>query len=243
MKRYYANLELPMVTLQLEGPCNYLCWYCVGERTSMAHPVPVMHDLPKLAKIYASLKRRIPVRTTMAAGGTEPALHPQIRQIVEMCTRFGSMEILTNLSRPVSEWLPGPTNCILRATIHPEAEKDVDGFLDRVREAQALGYELWILFDSTRIDTTDYQERLSALDIKLYPLKLRIAGSEFPQPETGILRAAGALCTAGYKTVFIRAATTLHRCSRNGLDLRYEPLSESTACVYSAECPVWRSPE
>ena len=242
MKRYYANLELPTVILQLEGPCNYLCWYCVGERKAMAHPVPVMHDFPRLEKIYASLKRQIPVRTTIAAGGTEPSLHPQIRQIVEMCTRFGSMEILTNLSRSVLEWLPGPANCILRATIHPEAEKDIDGFFDRVCEAQSLGYELWVLFDSTRFDTTDYQERLSALGIELYPLKLRVAGSEFPQPETSILRTAGALCTAGYSTVFIRAATTLHRCSRNGLVL-YEPLLEPTSCVYSAECPVWRSPE
>jgi len=238
---YFTENDPQTATLQIKGPCNYLCWYCVGEKKTMAHPVPVMHDLQKLMQIYVSLQRRGAVGTTMYANGTEPALHPQIQQIVELCTAFGSIEILTNLSIPVSEWLPGPANCFLQATIHPEAEQDIDGFLDRVQEAQDLGYTLRIQFDSTRIEATDYRERLAILGIKLKPLKLRMPGSEFQRPDS-IPCPAEALCMSGYDTVFITSTTVLCRCNRNIVPL-HKPLSAPTSCTHSATCPVRRAPK
>lgn len=234
----------PTVELELLGPCNYKCWYCFGERTTMAFPEPVLHDLSKLKDLYTSIRVRGPIRTKTWARGTEPGLHPQIKDIATLCTGFGPLIILTNLSVSVTEWLPSPTNCSLWVTIHPQAEEDIEGFFARVAQAQSLGYKLVIGFDITRQAETDYKQRLAAMGLRLNPHNLRqnAPKKSGEQKEAAALRDAGLLCSAGHDRFFIRAETILWRCTKARGPLA-EVLPAPAPCKYSANCTLWRVPE
>jgi hypothetical protein len=228
------------VALELLGLCNYLCWYCVGDRTGPRWPKPILHDLAELRSIYMLLADRGPVYTSLYARGTEPALHPQIQEILLLCTSVGTMRVLTNLSIPITEWVPEPArqNCTFSVTLHPEAEEDIDGFLERVQEAQVLGCTLQVAFDASRIEETDYKERLASIGVSLVPRKLRLGVSS----KTPIQREPGLLCAAGYDRFFIRADTALWRCNRYTEAPIPAPLLGPAPCYRSDICAAWKDP-
>jgi len=213
-------------TLELLGPCNYRCWYCVGDTPGPRFEQPVLHDLDRL-RGYLSAIKDDEVYTTVYARGTEPCLHPQMIEIAQICSPLGTVQIATNLSQPVEEWLSGPKNIFLLVTLHPEAEKDVSGFMERVRSAIEQGYrvKVQVLGRETEKDRPwlEWQDMVHAVGVteifKVHWIRdsstVRAESARLPIPEVG------ALCSGGYSSFRvayndpshpISGSTTLYRC-------------------------------
>lgn len=203
------------VALSLFGPCNYRCYYCQGDRPGNKGRTPKLHDIVELEHIYELLGPD--VYTSLYARGTEPALHPQMARIAEIVARKGSFRILTNLSRSVRDWLPGPRNLILLVTIHPEAEEDSAGFFGRVREANEDGYDVRVQGLGDR-DWAKWQVKLERIGLSLQVRPIRPPTKE--KMRTAPLPPAappGSLCRAGYDACMIAygsefGTTRLLRC-------------------------------
>lgn len=201
------------VALELLGPCNYSCKYCIGDGPANRYPTPTLHNLEWLREIYSKLGSRGEVSTMLSARGTEPALHPQMREIAAIVTQVGVLHCSTNLSRPVCEWLPGPHNMWLLVTIHPEAEADLPGFMERVRDAVEHGYDVQVQALGDR-DRPEWRAMLVEAGITrpFKVLKIRIAESIRAKDKEIAASPPGSLCRAGYDSFYITAQTNLQRC-------------------------------
>jgi len=153
------------IMVEHQGPCNYRCWYCVGPGTGSPYPLK-LHDLAIVQTFYDKLEE---AKTTYYCRGTEPAIHPQTCELVSIAAPVGPVVIRTNFSMPVEQWLPGPHNVQLLVTIHPEAEQDMDGFLERLLSAQEQGYVIRLSVLVIEGDRPDLRERLGLAGVR-YPL-------------------------------------------------------------------------
>ena len=199
--------------LDLLGPCNYSCHYCIGDGKPNPYPVPVLHDLRKLTKIYQALGRRGSVATTLNARGTEPAIHPQTASLARICAPPGTFLCSTNLSKPVGEWLGDLPNIQLLVTIHPEAEADLPGFMDRIRDAVEQGYDVRVQALGPE-DRPDWRAMIEEAGVT-QPFYVRVirVDSRWKAQNTEIVQAApGSLCRAGYDSCFITPQTKFLRC-------------------------------
>ena len=204
------------VSLDLLGPCNYSCPYCIGDGPANPYPKPILHDLGKLAGLYRTFVQRGEVMTTMLARGSEPALHPQMAEIARICTTAGVLHCSTNMSRPVSEWLSGPHNLWLLVTIHPEAEADLPGFMARIRNAVDQGYDVQVQALGPE-DRPDWRTMLVEAGVTrpFYVRKIRV-DARWRAQNTEITPApAGTLCRGGYNEFYITPETSLRRCQVN----------------------------
>src|SRR5262245_9735184 len=154
-----------LVTVGVRGGCNYTCSYCVArnqiEKTSV-------HSVDRLTALLERLPQ--PLVIELECGGAEPTLHPQIRELLEACVQHGIASIPTNNSLPPSQWMPRtrPRRIHLRASLHPESEADLDGFLRRLLQARRLGAEVEVGFVAhpTRASkSSDYATYFAAHEI------------------------------------------------------------------------------
>ena len=240
------------IMLELQGPCNYRCWYCVGPGTGSPYPLK-LHELEVIQAFYGRLGDR-PVRTTTYCRGTEPAIHPQTRELVSIIAPHGEVVIRTNFSKSVREWLPGPNNVRLAVTIHPEAEQDMDNFIQRLLEAQDEGYTVTLAALVLEGDRQDLRDRLEAGGVR-YPLtvgKIQTVRLPDTQPElVGKKRApkevapppapypAAVSCMAGVDSCAIlyrnkygdgQEGTRICRCGNAAAEIE-EPLAGPTPCT------------
>lgn len=208
-----VTIKLQDVALELVGPCNYSCCYCIGDGEPNPYPIPTLHDLNKLTKLYRILGRRGLIATTLNARGTEPALHPQIAEVARICTSYGTFFCSTNLSRPVREWLDKPRNIQLLVTIHPEAEEDLPGFMGRVRDAVERGYDVRVQALGPA-DRPNWRVMLVEAGVTqpFYVRRIRVASRWVAQNTEIVPALPGTLCRAGYNSFFINSQTELRRC-------------------------------
>lgn len=236
------------VELDILGPCNYSCKYCIGDGPANRYPEPYLHDLDRLTTLYKNMAQP---STVLRARGTEPALHPQMKDITRIVARAGPFLISTNLSLPVGSWLPGPENLTLLVTIHPEAEADAKRFLVRVRETVKLGYKVRVqmLGDG---DRPEWREKLEKAGVT-EPFKvLKIRSNARWRAQSAELQAAppGSLCRAGYSLCLISykspgypvsGTTQLYRCTVR-LDPMAALLDKPEPCLgpkADTRCAAW----
>jgi organic radical activating enzyme len=124
------------VVLCMRCQCNYSCDYCIGNRNK---DTVELHDLDKLSKIYQATEPYIVTLFECKSG--EPTLHPQIKEILSLCTSYGTVSMPTNNSLKPSKWLSKDyaKSILLNVTLHPQAETNLDAFLDHLIEIRELG--------------------------------------------------------------------------------------------------------
>lgn len=230
------------------GPCNYNCYYCSPK--GMRFPKPYLHDVPELRKIYATLRQHAEtVITYMHAKGTEPTIHPQISEILEIAISAGYVKLLTNMSIPVRKWaLSDPSRVYLIATLHPPAECDLDGFLWRLIEAREAGFYTVVQTIALParlpiVEKLREQFREHGFQLRFNRLQGQHNGKVYPDAyskrEVGIFwpvelglqpllkvkpsMSPDGLCAAGWGSVYIWPRTRLARCRR---DYKHEFLTE-----------------
>lgn len=230
------------------GPCNYNCHYCSPE--GVRFPEPYLHDVLELRKIYVTLQQHAEIVITyMHAKGSEPTIHPQISEVLEIAISAGYVKLLTNMSIPVRKWaLSDPSKVYLIATLHPPAERDLDGFLRRLIEAREAGFYIVAQTVASpakfsvveelrkRFCEHGFQLRFSKFEGqhsgKVYPgaYSKREADAFWPveqglQPLLKVKpgMSPDGLCAAGWDSVYIWPQTLLARCRR---DYKHEFLTE-----------------
>lgn len=124
------------ITFCLRNPCNYSCNYCIGKGF---HNPLIFHDMNKLSEIYQSIKPFI--STVFECGTGEPTIHPQIKEILSLCGLYGAVSMPTNNSQDPEKWLSKEYARVLylNITVHPQAEKKLENFLDRLIRIKEMG--------------------------------------------------------------------------------------------------------
>jgi len=225
------------VTIALRCPCNYTCYYCVA--ANKKDPL-VLHSLDRIKEIYEKIGSF--TLTTLECGAGEPIIHPQIKDILEICTESGPVTIPTNNSLSPKRWLPGnhPERLLVRTALHPQAEKRLDRFLERLLYLKDIVADLTVIYvvHPGRFDKIEeYKELFSkhkiTLDLTAYngkyqdkrypesytPEERKILGlSESSYwyhrlvPEMTCRNFSGIPCLAGYRTMYIAPGTDFQRC-------------------------------
>jgi organic radical activating enzyme len=161
------NIE---INVGIRGPCNYSCYYCIGNNEKQSI---ILLPLEKIKKIYDSTSAFIV--TSLECGSGEPALHPQITDLLRIFITKGMVSIPTNNSIKPNKWLPQDSKKIfLRAALHPQNEKNLDDFIERLLEARGLGA-------SVRVEFVAHPERISSINkymeiLEKHKIEMAISG-------------------------------------------------------------------
>lgn len=247
--------------LRLAGTCNYGCWYCTPYPEKRPK-TPTLMDMDRVREAYNILRdRNCFVVTQTYARGTEPALHPQIVGLMDLAAAVGGSLIRTNMSIPIERWLPKkPEHVCLIASLHPEAERDLDGFVGRVLEARDAGVTIEVKFVAVpgrdwrtirkMCDAQGIQFRFSEYKGQGYPGAYTLSerqGFDFLLDHSPpVKRQPGDLCIAGWQAVHIDDVGIVRRCKSRPpitkLASRAEPCSRSSCGGLRAHNTVRFSP-
>ena len=186
--RELATIPVCEITVEVRNPCNYRCFYCVAKGYNN---VPVQpFDLQKMERIYREVGDKLIV-TAFECGGGEPAVHPQFKELVELCARFGAISIPSNNSQDPARWLPREhaERIVIRSTIHPEAETKIDRYVLHARYLIDAGciFIAQYIAHPTRIDRIPaLRELLAGHGIPFRPTAFigEYEGKRFPHAHT-----------------------------------------------------------
>ena len=170
------------ISFSLRNPCNYSCEYCIGKGV---HNSIIQHDMKKLYDIYELTGSF--VFTVFECGTGEPTLHPQIKDILFLMKNYGTISMPTNNSISPKNWLlkDFAKSMLLNITIHPQAEKEIDSFTERLVEIRELGSVINLRYIA-RPDRMHNIQRLKdyfeirGFDIKGIPFEGSYNGKEYP---------------------------------------------------------------
>lgn len=230
--------------LRLAGTCNYSCWYC-SKYPETRRKTPILMEMDKVYEAYDILRGRDRfVVTQTYARGTEPSLHPQIVELMNLAATAGGSLIRTNMSIPIGRWLPEkPEHVCLVASLHPEAEQDIDGFMGRAVEARDAGVAIEVKFVAVpgrswstirkMCDTHGIQFQFAELKGQGYPeayTPLERQAFDFLLDRLpAVKRKPGDPCIAGWQAVHIDDVGIMRRCKSRPpiteLAARAEPCS------------------
>jgi len=75
---------------------------------------------------------------------SEPTIHPQIRDVLEIATQFGAVTMPSNNSMLPDRWAPRehPERLAVAAALHPRGETDLDGYVARLKATRAAGVHI-----------------------------------------------------------------------------------------------------
>lgn len=242
------------VTIAMRGPCNYSCSYCVAKNFKEKIST---YSLERLEEIYADCTGL--TITALECGGSEPTIHPQIRDVLEIALRHGAASIPTNNSLDPERWMPhtNPQNMLVRAALHPQGEEKLDAFLERLLNVRASGADVrvvWVahperLEDLRRLNEYFGQHEI-IMDITAYQGEWHgrsypLAYSPAERSMLGIgddsywyKRLAAEIpmrdfsripCLAGFRSLYIGPDGLLYRCLYDRAALK-TPLSKPAPC-------------
>lgn len=118
------------IHIKVRCGCNFKCWYCVGknkvekvEEFNLDHIKEFLESIDE-KNFYFSLE----------CGASEPSLHPQIKELIQLLTKFGVVSIPTNNSIHPDKWLSGCAynQLNVRCALHPENEANLDRFIQYI---------------------------------------------------------------------------------------------------------------
>ncbi len=225
------------VEIAIRGPCNYSCPYCVASNN---HETLSRFYLPQLSRLYEDLSSRFVV-TCFECGASEPTIHPQFQDILEIVTRDGMASIPTNNSIDPARWIPAdhPERMLVRAALHPQGEEDFEGFVRRLIFLKNTGVKSRVEFVAhpQRYEKLQYyQNYFEQIDISFIPVLFRgeYNGKKYPEsyepeelnflgiknqswyqrlkPEMTIRDFKNIPCLAGFRSVYIGPEGNLRRC-------------------------------
>jgi MoaA/NifB/PqqE/SkfB family radical SAM enzyme len=245
------------VRIAIRNPCNYSCYYCVGHNEKQE---TVLFDLGKIAAFYASWEGF--VVTSFECGAGEPTLHPQIKELLNICASKGMSSIPTNGSTSPKRWMPDKASSIyLRAALHPQSEKDFEGFMRRLLEAKEMGAFVSVTYvlHPDRVEQAEkykaaFKEQgiymgLSAFtgthNGKDYPLAHSVeerkmigesAGwNQQLQCDTVTRKFGGIPCFAGSQSIYVTPSGNFRRCLYDTNEIQ-APLKVAEPCRISGSC-------
>ena len=220
----------------MRGPCNYSCFYCVAGNVSEKVS---LHSLRKLREIYESLGSF--TVTSLECGGSEPTIHPQIRDILEICVGYGMVSVPINNSIPPEKWIPKthPERVHVRAALHPQGERKLDLFLERLLRTRDTGATVRVVFVA-------HPERLGKIEeyrnyfanrqvaVEVAPFQGECRGKKYPDsytqeersvmhidvagwyhrllPDMVVRDFSGIPCLAGFRSLYIGPDDRIRRC-------------------------------
>jgi organic radical activating enzyme len=261
VKRFTRRLEenyasnIKHVTLAMRGPCNYSCYYCVASKLEQEIK---LHSMERLRQLYEGFHEDL-IITELECGGSEPTLHPQIREILELATEYGVLSMPTNNSLPPQRWIPssGVERLMVRAALHPQAESELDSFVDRLLFLKDAGADVSAIFVVHPIrvnDVSRYNEFFSSKGIVMSPTPFvgQYEGKKYPDNYTdqektvfatqnnnswysrlvldmNIRDFQGIPCLAGATSIFIDESGYLRRCLYDTSRLQ-RPLKKAAPC-------------
>lgn len=125
------------VQIRLRCPCNLDCWYCVANHKQED---TIFYDLDWLKNFYSQVESDR-INTSFECGASEPTLHPQIRDILDIAFSYGNVSIPTNNTTDCSLWVPDirGRHFLVRCALHPYHEKNILSFLSGMVELRDLG--------------------------------------------------------------------------------------------------------
>ena len=247
------TIGLKTSTIILEGDCNYDCYYCVGPGGRKKSRAPVLHDVAAIKRYYEMFQAAAAsvLATSFHCRGTEPLIHPQFQQILRIALNVGTVNFRTNLSVPIQSHRPEGMKIF--ATLHPQAEEDLDGFTFRALDAMEKGVDVtvwYILHPLTEHKAANYQQHFSEKGIrftlrsfhgpwdgKSYPdaytdEQRRVLGICPRSSNPKLKKPPGKLCSAGWRSVWLgvtkQGTEKLYRCKRGELISR--PLPAPAPC-------------
>ena len=170
------------VTVKIRCPCNYSCDYCVSR--NIREPLSC-NSVPRLRAVYDQLDSF--AVTFFDCGGSEPTLHPQVRELLELALEFGAAYFPTNNSVSPERWLPRKNleRLVVGAALHPEGEGKVDAFANNLLEIRDGGAHVVVIFVAhpARLSKIkDFDEYFSKLGVEMQPIPFHgyYSGKEYP---------------------------------------------------------------
>lgn len=224
------------IVIALRGACNYRCHYCVAHHEIEKQS---LFKLDRLRKMYADMDRF--TVTTFECGASEPTLHPQITDLINLAASYGAVSIPTNNSIPPERWLPesGANHVYIRAALHPQGEENLELFIQHLLAARKMGARVWCVYVAhpSRLNKlNEYKNIFGNYDIpvEISAFTGEYQGQNYPEsftkPERGLLGLAaqswyarlsfeiicrefyGIPCLAGYRSLYIGTDGELRRC-------------------------------
>lgn len=225
------------VQMAVRTPCNYNCSYCVA---NVATDQPFPFNLAAIEARYQGFKDF--VLTTLECQKGEPTLHPQLGELLKVCTRYGMVSMPSNNSQDPARWLPeeAAPRVSLRAALHPQGEKDLTGFTSRLLKARDMGAQvstIYVCHPKRLAKAKEYQEYFAKYNIettltpfdgeyqgKTYPLaytkeERRLLGDDNTtywyhtlSTEIPTRNFSGIPCLAGYRSLIMDPTGGVYRC-------------------------------
>jgi organic radical activating enzyme len=256
--RRRAPVDVCQVVVEIRNPCNYRCFYCVATGKNNQ---PVQHfDLPAVERAYSQIDAEV-IFTSYDCGGGEPTVHPQFPGLLRICAARGAVDFPTNNSQNPERWLPRDVagRMLIRATLHPEAEPDIDRYLRHARYLIDAGCDFQSLYIAhpTRIaKMAQYAERFAEYGVPFTPISFMgwYEGRSYPhsyteeekhlvglaeddrfwahkiEPHvTRIRNFRGIPCIAGYRSIYVLPDGRIRRCVYDGRSLP-APLQQPEPC-------------
>lgn len=251
------------ITLEIRCPCNFYCSYCVSGNLK---DITVLYNLNKLNALYQNTHSF--TVTSLDCRASEPAIHPQIKEILLIAAEHGAVSLPTNNSISPQHWLPkNITNRIMiRAALHPQGEENLDRFVNYSVDIKNQGGKISIVYvmHPNRISKMEkYKELFAKHEIQLVPtpFKGKYEGKIFPEDyspeerslmynnsedwytrlsmETPIRDFFMIPCLCGYSDLYYSAECTLRRCSYDNSILE-KPFDHPAPCkMFNCGCGLF----
>lgn len=254
----------------MRGPCNYSCDYCIAQYGPLQQK-PVLYDLEWLEQLLTISAARGGgfIVSSLECANSEPTIHPQFPNILDLLAQFGAVSMPTNNSILPHKWLPAhPGRLSVRAALHPQGEQRLEKFIDRAREMVDAGVDVTVIYvlHPTRVGQIERylvrfaQEGLNFLPQafhgeyqgRRYPAEhsaeeRRLLGADQPSTywyhrlhlEMTIRDFQGIPCVAGWRSLHVVAPRSLHRCTHVSRLLE-GPLGEPAPYRGAVPCPTPR---
>jgi hypothetical protein len=247
----------------MRGLCNYSCDYCIAQYGPHQQK-PVLYDLAWLEQLLVTSAARGDgfIVSSLECANSEPTVHPQFPNILDLLTRFGAVSTPTNNSIPIYRWLPTyPERLSVRAALHPQGEQHLDKFIGRAKRMEDVGVDVTVIYvlHPNRVERAKgHMERFAEEGLSFLPQAFHgeYQGKHYPAEHSaeerellGMDQAStywyhrlhlemtirdfqGIPCVAGWRSLHVSPPHNLRRCTHD-LQLLEEPYREAVSCPVS----------
>ncbi len=235
----YSEYGGRVITIGIRTSCNFNCFYCIGGSQKQKLEI---FDLEQIKLNYLKIQKLTDmVLTAFECGTGEPTLHPQIKELLELCLDYGPVvSFPTNNSIHPRYWLPAKKleYMTVKAALHPENESNINRFLEHLLYLKEIGVKVSVLYichPKRYHKKESYKEffKIHKIPIQLIPYTGIYKNIEYPNAYNKLERTElnldknwtmdlvfegtwrnfkGIPCIAGYIDFFVNTQGKLFRC-------------------------------